>query len=78
MMSKLHAFETIPADPALDSGCMDVDSCGMDAEPKLQPGRRCNNGCEEGPSTATAALFIGVLMGAVSTASMIWIAASIL
>lgn len=78
MTSQLHALETMPAEPALVSERMDAGGCGMDAERNLQPARRCDDGCEEAPSTATAALFMGLLMGAVSTALMIWIAASIL
>ena len=50
----------------------------IDAWLKLELARRHNDGYEAGASTATAALFAGMLMGAGSTALMIWLATLVL
>jgi len=45
-----------------------------DSKLKLQLARRYDDGYEEGASNATAALFAGLLIGAGSSAFMIWVA----
>ena len=62
--------------PVTDVG--NADSCGTDAELKLELARRHDAGYEEGASCATAALFAGLFMGAGSTALMIWLATLVL
>lgn len=74
----VDSLEASGAQSAPVSVRIDLDSCDMDAERSLQLIRRCDHGYEEGPSTATAALFIGLLMGAVSTTLIIWVATSVL
>jgi hypothetical protein len=50
----------------------------MDAWLKMELARRHDDGYQAGASTATAALFAGMLMGAGSTALMIWLATLVL
>lgn len=52
---------------------MSIDA-RMDAQLNVEGARRHDDGDEERASSATAALFAGLLMGAGSTALIIWLA----
>lgn len=55
-----------------------ADTFGTGAELNLELARRCQDAYEEGASSAATALFAGLLIGAGSTALMIWLATLVL